>query len=157
MGAVSHVMGVEGSTYRVLEKDGDAEKVIAEYELSGWTLGAIAAHEQFLEKRAGEAILRMPPGLQEAATAALGDRITTFQYSYGGTLFTNSLKSFEGLGHFFWQLAKPKNPKMTLAQAVALVKQDPEGTSTAVHEADPQNRATAEANPKAEGEEPPAS
>lgn len=142
MGAVSFVFGTAGTTYTT---DGKV------YELTGWTFEAIGAHELFLEKRAEEALSRRAvTGDTKAETLAiLCDRAASFKYSYGGEIFTESLKSFGGLGHFFWQLAKGKTPTLTLQQAVKMVQDDPAGISKAVHEADPQNRATAE-NPKQE-------
>jgi hypothetical protein len=145
MGAVSYVTGTEGTTYTT-----DSGVV---YELTGWTLGAIAAHEQYLERRAEEALARRTLTAEQKAEAMalLCERIASFKFSYGGELFTDSLKSFGGLGHFFWQLAKPKAPNLKLAEAVALVQAEPGSVSKAVHEADPQNRATAE-NPKGESQ-----
>jgi hypothetical protein len=140
MGAVAFVVGSDGSTYTV------GEKV---YELTGWTLEAMAAHEKYLEKRAEDSISRssLPTELKAAALVAHSERVAAFKYSYGSDVFSESLKSFPGLGHFFWQLAKVKTPALKLAEAVALVQADPGGVSQAVNDADPQNRATAE-NPK---------
>jgi hypothetical protein len=141
MGAVSHAVGVEGSTYTTGDKS---------YELTGWTLGAIAAHERYLALRAEESLAKMTLTAEQRAEALalLAERQASFRYSYGGEIFTNSLKSFGGLGHFFWQLAKVKTPALKLHEAVSMVQADPAGVSQAVHEADPQNRATAEAAPK---------
>jgi hypothetical protein len=142
MGVVSHVMGTEGSTYTSPEGKG--------YELTGWTFAAMGAHEQYLEKRAEESISRsnLPTELKAAALVAHSERVAAFKYSYGSDVFSESLKSFPGLGHFFWQLARVKTPSLKLAEAVAMVQADPGGVSQAVHDADPQNRATAEAKPK---------
>jgi hypothetical protein len=138
MGAVSFVVGVEGSTYTAPDEKS--------YELSGWTLGAIGAHEVYLEKRAEEAITRcdLPAEQKAAALVAHADRVATFKYSFGSSIYHDSLKSFPGLAHFFWQLARAKQPRLTLAEARALVQADATGVERAVYEADPQNRVTAE-------------
>jgi hypothetical protein len=139
MGAVSFAVGAEGATY----KAGDG----TEHQLTGWTLGAIAQHERFLEQRAVDAIARqkLPNDQRAAAHAALAKEIACFALSFGGEVFDKSLRGFDGLAHFFYQLGKEAG--LTQAKAAELVKADPAGLLEAVYAADPTNRATAE-NPK---------
>lgn len=137
MGAVSFAIGTEGSTYA------KGETV---YTLTGWTLDAIGNHERWLEKRAVDTVNRMPLSNDQktAALGAVAKGIACFEYGYGGESFDKSLKTYWGLGHFFWQLSRPAHPKLTLAECEAMVKDDPQGVQEAVYLADPQNRATAE-------------
>lgn len=135
MGAVSFAVGAEGSTY--VAKDG------TEYHLTGWTLDAIAQHERFLEQRAVDALnrLKLTGEQRAAAQAALAQDIAVFAFAYGGERFDKSLKTIEGLSHFFWQLAKAE---IKLVDAQKLTRDDPAGVQEAVYYADPTNRPTVE-------------
>jgi len=146
MGAVSFAVGADGSTYKA--SDGTL------YHLTGWTLGAIAQHERYLEQRAVDAIarLKLTPEQRAQAQAALAEKIATFSLSYGSDAFDRSLRGYEGLGHFFWQLAREKHPDLELEKAVAIVRDDPAEVLDAVYAADPQNRATAD-KPKGQGKQ----
>lgn len=137
MGAVSFAVGAEGSTYT------HGEKV---YHLSGWTLGAIANHERFLEQRAYDALarLKMTPDARSVAIATLAEDIACYVFAYGGERWSKSLTRVEGLAHFAWQLMLPAHEKLSLAEVQKLVTDDPDGMSEAVYNADPRNRATAE-------------
>lgn len=137
MGAVSFAVGAEGSTYH----NGDNV-----YTLTGWTLGAIAHHERFLEQRAYDALsrLKMPPDARSAASAALVEDIACFAFAYGGEKWSRSLTRVEGLAHFAWQLMRPNHDKLTLDEVLKMVEADAENVSEAVYAADPRNRATAE-------------
>lgn len=137
MGAVSFAAGVVGSTYT--GKD-------ASYTLSGWTLEAIGQHERFLENRAVAFIngVKLSNDQRTAALASVAKSVASFEYGYGGETFDKSLKTYWGLAHFFWQLAKPAHPKLTLAECEEMVKEDAAKIQEAVYLADPQNRATAE-------------
>lgn len=150
MGAVSFAVGVAGSTYQA----GDGTK----YQLTGWTLGAIAAHERFLEQRAVDAIsrLRLTPEQRSQAHAALAEKMACFALSYGTEQFDKSLRSYDGLAHFFWQLVRPNHPELEIEKAAELARADVGGVLEAVYAADPQNRATAEAKPKTETASAPA-
>lgn len=136
MGAVSFAVGAEGSTYR----SGDNV-----YTLTGWTLGAIANHERYLEQRAYDALarLKMPPDARSAASAALVEDIACFTFAYGGEKWSRSLTRVEGLAHFAWQLMQPNHDKLTMDEVLKMVEADAENVSEAVYSADPRNRATA--------------
>ena len=136
MGAVSFSVGAEGSTY---EANGKL------YNLTGWTLGAIAAHERMLGQRAYDALnqLKMPPDARASATAHLAEDIACFCFAYGGERWAKSLTSTAGMAHFAWQLMSPAHPELTLADVTKLVNEDAEGMIEAVYGADPRNRATA--------------
>lgn len=137
MGAVSFSVGAEGSTY---EHGG------VTYTLTGWTLGAIANHERFLEQRAYDAIarLKMTPDARATAIASLAEDIACFTFAYGGERFSKSLLSVGGLAHFAWQLMKPAHESLTLDKVIAMVNDDAGGLNDAVYNADPRNRVTAE-------------
>lgn len=139
MGAVRFAVGAEGSTY---EANGKL------YTLSGWTLGAIAAHERMLGQRAYDALnqLKMPPDARASATAHLAEDIACFCFAYGGERWAKSLTSTPGMAYFAWQLMLPAHPDLTLADVTKLVNDDAEGMIEAVYGADPRNRATAGTN-----------
>lgn len=136
MGAVSFAVGAEGSTYIV---DGTT------YTLSGWTLGAIADHERFLEQRAYDAMsrIKMMPDARAAATAVLAEDIACFAFAFGGERFSKSLTTVPGCAHFAWRLMLPAHSDLKQADVQKLVEADPEKMLEAVYSADPRNRATA--------------
>jgi hypothetical protein len=136
MGAVSFAVGAEGSTY---EKDGK------QYQLTGWTLGAIAEQEKYLEERAKSALqqFKLQPNVMAQAAVALAEDIGCFAFSYGSEKWGKSLTTFAGLAHFAYQLMKPSHPELTLADVQKMVSDDPSGVDDAVTKADPRNRATA--------------
>lgn len=137
MGAVSFSVGAEGSTYA------KGDKV---YTLSGWTLGAIAEHERYLENRAKDSLTQFrlnPMGMSQAAVV-LAEDIACFAFCYGSDRWGKSLFSYGGLAHFAWCLMKANHPELTLADVTQMVNADPSGVDKAVTDADPRNRATAE-------------
>lgn len=136
MGAVSFAVGAEGSTY---VKDGKS------YNLTGWTLGAIAEQERFLEQRAKDSLqqFRLQPAIMAQAAVALAEDIGCFAFAYGSERWSKSLTTFQGLAHFAYQLMKPNHAEITLEQVNKMVQDDPNGIDKAVTEADPRNRATA--------------
>lgn len=139
MGAVNVVVGTEGCSY--ISPDGK------EYKLTGWTLGAIAAQEQYLEQRSFEMLsrLRISPEDRAAAYAVLAKEMgASFSCSYGTKTWDNSLSAPAGIANFFHALSGCK-----LSEANQLMQEDGEGVQEAVFKANPHYRATAE-TPKAE-------
>lgn len=136
MGAVSFAVGAEGSTYTVDNQN---------YTLTGWTLGAIADHERYLEQRSYDAMARikMMPDARAAATAVLAEDIACFAFAYGGERFSKSLTTVGGCAHFAWRLMLPAHAELKLADVHKLTEADPVGMLEAVYSADPRNRATA--------------
>lgn len=136
MGAISFAVGAEGCTYNHEGKD---------YRLTGWTLGAIADHERFLEQRAFDALsrLKMSPEQRASAVSSLAEDMACFAFAHGGEKFSKSLLTVGGLAHFFWCLARPNHNDLTLQECLKMVDSDPMGVQQAVNDADPRNRATA--------------
>lgn len=147
MGAVNYAVGVAGAEYTA--PNGDV------YKLSGWTWEAISTHELWLERRCEDALTRMTTLTKEekieTAKKLAIDIGANFICSFQTKLWDSSMENGHGFGHWFYVLAKPAKPKLTIQEAVTIVRDDPEGTQEAVYKANPRYRATAEP-PKAEGQ-----
>lgn len=149
MGAIRFAVGADGATYCVTNDKGEVTK---EYELTGWTLDAVSQQERLIEDQAVEALnrIKMTPDQRNNALAILAGEIGCFKFSYGSLAFDASLKSYRGLAHMFWQLAKTKQPKLSQDECLQLVKNDSLNVHKAVINADPTNRVQEEMSQESE-------
>lgn len=143
MGAVNHVVGYEGTTYTSPEgKD---------YQLTGWTVEAIARQEQYLEQRSFSALKRMEQVNEKDRAAAYAilahDYGAKMSCSYGTDTWDRSLAMFPGIAHYFSVLSG-----CSLSEATRLMHIDSENVQEAVFRANPHFRATAEKLKDKEGE-----
>lgn len=148
MGAVNYAVGVSGSEY--VAPNGDT------YKLTGWTYEAIGRHEAWIEKRCEEALLKMNLPKEERAEAfkrLAVDIGGNFICSYQSGKWDASLDSPIGFAHWFYELAKPNHPQLTLAKVFEMAEEDSKGMGDAMKNANPRFRATAE-TPKTENVEP---
>lgn len=123
MGEINNALGVNGAGH--ILRDGD--RVLAVLPPSQKCYAKFEAWLEDTARRKLEARRSsMPPDEYESARTELAERVDSLVYSWGSRACMNALRSVSGQAQFAAILMQQKHPEITAADALRIMKADPD-------------------------------